>query len=603
MTTITTATPQLIAGLPTAAIVRDVEKHSLDREPEVRQMSDDHGHNQNDIEKDSTDGTYKQEGVKRIEAITTVWSKKLLWVMFVLLYLVTFCDQLLQAVQGNLTPYVTSEFSQHGLLATTSIVASIIGGVSTLTIAKIIDIWGRCEGFLAMLVMIIVGMVMKATCQNVETYAAAHTIYWVGHLGLIYVIDVMLADITSLQNRMIMFGINTTPTIATNFAGPKIADLFYVHSNFRWAFGAFCIILVAFCVPVAMVFIYSQRKANKAGVVSVKTEKRGVWGSFTYYFVQFDTIGMLLTTFGWSLLLLPFNLANTAPNGWATGYIIAMIILGVLLLVGFVIWEKYFAPVAYFPFRFLTDRTILGACLLYGIMFTSIFCWDAYYSSYLQVVHDLNIANSGYVLNSFSLMSAFIAPFVGLLIRYTGKFKWLAYAGMPFCVLGTVLLIHFRTPSSHVGYLVMCQLFNGISSGIWASTAQLSVMASVTHQEIAVSLALWGMFGSIGAAIGLAIAGALWTNVLPTALYNNLPLDSKDLAATIYGSIVVQKSYPMGSPIRDAIIAAYADVQRKMVIAGAAFTPLLLVCIIIGKNINVRKLEEGHSKQSKGNVW
>jgi hypothetical protein len=83
-------------------------------------------------------------------------------------------------------------------------------------------------------------------------------------------------------------------------------------------------------------------------------------------------VGMFLTTFGWCLLLLPFNLANTAPQGWKTGYIIAMIVLGVILLAAFVVWEKFYATVPYFPFRFLTDRTILGACLLYGIMFISI---------------------------------------------------------------------------------------------------------------------------------------------------------------------------------------------------------------------------------------
>lgn len=60
------------------------------------------------------------------------------------------------------------------------------------------------------------------------------------------------------------------------------------------------------------------------------------------------------------------------PQGWKTGYIIAMIVLGFFCLVAFFFWEKYFATVAYLPFRFLKDRTIIGACFLYGIMFLSI---------------------------------------------------------------------------------------------------------------------------------------------------------------------------------------------------------------------------------------
>jgi hypothetical protein len=80
---------------------------------------------------------------------------------------------------------------------------------------------------------------------------------------------------------------------------------------------------------------------------------------------------MFCTVFGWGLLLLPFSLAGYAHDGWKTGYIIAMIVLGVALLVAFGIWERFFAPVQYFPFRYLKDRTILGACLVYAFMFLS----------------------------------------------------------------------------------------------------------------------------------------------------------------------------------------------------------------------------------------
>lgn len=195
---------------------------------------------------------------------------------------------LLQAVQGNLVPYVTSAFGKHGLLATTSIVATIIGGVSRLTIAKMIDIWGRCEGFVVMVILVVLGMVLKATCVNVEMYAAAHTLYWVGHLGMQYVVDIILADTTTLKNRMLIIGINATPTIATTFAGPKIAELFYVYANFRWAFGAFSIILVAFCLPVAIIFIISKRKAVRLGVYPERVKTRSVWESTKYYFIEFD---------------------------------------------------------------------------------------------------------------------------------------------------------------------------------------------------------------------------------------------------------------------------------------------------------------------------
>lgn len=49
-----------------------------------------------------------------------------------------------------------------------------------------------------------------------------------------------------------------------------------------------------------------------------------------------------------------------------------MIIFGVVSLILFALWEKYFARVSYLPFKFLKDRTILGASMTYGVMFISI---------------------------------------------------------------------------------------------------------------------------------------------------------------------------------------------------------------------------------------
>ncbi|EFY87939.1 siderophore iron transporter mirB [Metarhizium acridum CQMa 102] len=582
----------------TPGFVAEPDKHPSDMEKD--QINTNHEARE---KKPDTEPSYKQEGVQRVEAITSVWTKQVLIIMFVLLYLVSFIDQLQGSVTGNLQNFITSSFGEHGLLAATDIVASIIGGVCTLTIAKIIDIWGRCEGFVAMIVLMVVGLITKGVSQDVPTYAAGHTLYWVGHIGLGYIITIILADMTTLRNRLILFGIQQTPIIATTFAGPRIADLFYANVDFRWAFYSFCIILVFFAIPVAIVFVLSKRKAVRMGVYPERPRNRTAWESCKHYFIEFDVIGMFLTVAGWSLLLLPFQLVNTASDGWRTGYVIAMIVVGVVLLALFAIWEKYFAPVQYFPWAYLKDRTILGACLLYGFMFLSIFCWDTYYQSYLEVVHFQSITDSGYILNSFSLASSFISPLIGVYIRYFGNVKWPSLGMIPFAILGTALLVRFRTPSTSVGVLVMCQLFNGFATGVWAMTGQLAIMASIDHQHIAVAIALFGLFGSIGQAIGFAIAGGLWTNSMEDKMYRYLPDDYKNQTETIYGDIEAQLALPAGSPARDGIIHAYSDVQRVMAICGSCFMALAILCIFLWRSINVRTLEETRGKQTKGMVF
>lgn len=66
-------------------------------------------------------------------------------------------NSLQQQISGNLTVYVTSSFAEHPLTATTSVMSSIIGAVAKLPIAKIIDIWGRTEGYILMVFLATLG--------------------------------------------------------------------------------------------------------------------------------------------------------------------------------------------------------------------------------------------------------------------------------------------------------------------------------------------------------------------------------------------------------------------------------------------------------------
>ncbi|KAM3536196.1 hypothetical protein MY4038_000662 [Beauveria bassiana] len=542
-----------------------------------------------------------QDGVREVRAITTIWTKWTLWSMFALLYLISFVDYLQNALDYALSPYITSVFGQHGLLNVGGILSTIIGGCAPLALAKVIDIWGRVEGFLFMLLICVIGMIMKAVSHNVETYVAAHTLYWAGHIGIRYVIGVIISDMTSLKNRMIFIGFSNTPRIATAFAGPAIGKLFYEKSNFRWAFGAFTIILIASCMPAIGLMMAMYRKARKQGIVEKRQRSgRTLLQSLKFYAIELDLVGIFVLMFALSFLLLPFSLAPRAPQKWETPYIIALLVLGVLLFPVFYVWEAKLAPVQFLPFRYLKQGTIIGSSLLVGFMYLSTFCWNTYFYSYLLVVNRQPIDDAGYIVNTFSLTACFFAPIIGFIISYTGDFKLTAYSGVPIMLLGTALLIPFRQPSAPVGMLVFTQFLVGLGSQVFSSCSTIAIMAPVTHQYIAVVNAIAGLFGGVGAAIGIAIAGAMWNNMIPDQLYQRLPEASKANTSIIFGDITIQQSFLDGTPERDAVVGSYAHVMRLMVIAGAAFMPLCLVCVFSWKNINVRKIEEEQGKQTKG---
>lgn len=278
--------------------------------------------------------------------------------------------------------------------------------------------------------------------------------------------------------------------------------------------------------------------------------------------------------------------------------IICMIIFGGLLLIGFALYEKYLAPKCFIPFELLLDRTVAGACLLAGIIFVSFYIWDNYFTSFLQVVFDLSVTEASYVRNIYSVGSCFWSVIVGALIRWSGRFKWLAlYFGVPLTILGNGLMIQFRQPGINVGYIVMCQIFIAFAGGALVICEQMAVMAVTSHQYVAVALAVEGMFSDIGGAIGSTVAAAIWTGVFPTKLAEYLPEDAQADLASIYAELPVQLSYPVGSAARAAISKAYGEAQKTMLIASTAILSLAIVSVLVWRDVKVKGF-----KQVKGTV-
>lgn len=153
-------------------------------------------------------------------------------------------------------------------------------------------------------------------------------------------------------------------------------------------------------------------------------------------------------------------------------------------------------------------------------------------------------------------------------------------------------MIHFRGDDSPIGYVIMCQIFIAFAGGTLVITEEMEVMAAAPHAGVAAMLALIGLFSSVGGAIGAAISGAIWSNTVPEALIAALPEGSKDLASSIYASLVVAEGYPVGGAIRDAIDEAYGVAQRRLTIAATCFIVLLVPFVWMWRDFRVKELRQ-----------
>lgn len=75
-------------------------------------------------------------------------------------------------------------------------------------------------------------------------------------------------------------------------------------------------------------------------------------------------IGLVLICAGLTLFMIPFSLTATEPDGWKSVTIICMIVMGGMLTITFVLYEKFFREKMFFPFEFIKDRSVLGTYLL-----------------------------------------------------------------------------------------------------------------------------------------------------------------------------------------------------------------------------------------------
>lgn len=412
-------------------------------------------------------------------------------------------------------------------------------------------------------------------------------------------LSIFIADTSALKNRAFALAFLSSPFIATVWIGGPLATAFLDGPGFRWGFGIFAIITPVACAPLLILFAVNYRKAKAAGLMPVRESNRTMRQSLWHYCIEFDIVGIFLLAAGLALFLLPFSLYSYQEDTWKSPMIICMIIFGGLLIIAFALYEKYLAPVTFIPFDLLLDRTVLGACILAAIIFVEFYIWNSYFFSFLQVVNGLSITEATYVSNIYTIGSCLFSLVVGVFIRWTGRFKALAlYFGVPLTILGVGLMIAFRQPNVNIGYVVMCQIFIAFAGGTLVICEQMAVMAATSHQYVAVVLAVEGMFASVGGAIGSTVAGAIWTGVFPARLADLLPADALPDLTLIYGSLEKQMSYPMGSPARDAIMQAYGDAQKSMIIAATAVLSIALVSVAVWRDIKVKDF-----KQVKGVVF
>lgn len=297
-----------------------------------------------------------------------------------------------------------------------------------------------------------------------------------------------------------------------------------------------------------------------------------------------------------TLVLVPFSLVGSRETTSTSSANAILVAIGIVMVIAFIFHERRTTH-PFLRFSLLLSSNVAGACLLSIAIFVAYFSWDGYYTSYLQVVHNLSITEAGYIGHIYGFGSSIWAVVVGYLMRRTDRFKWLACAALPVHILGGAMMIIFRRPDSHLVWIIMCQVLITIGGSTLVVCEQMAVMVVANHGELASVLALLSLSSYVGSAVGSSLSGAIWNTTLPEALAELLPNFSPEDRAWIGSDLAKQLSYPIGDPVRTAIIAAYDRAQVRMCITGALVSLVSIIAVSMWKDVRLSQ-----SKQVKGTV-
>ncbi|CDK29511.1 unnamed protein product [Kuraishia capsulata CBS 1993] len=537
-------------------------------------------------------------GVQKAEAVALVWSKTAVYLTYAWIWICFFMLALEQSIGSNVMAFAYADFSAASQVSTVGILASIVGGVLTLPIAKTLNVVGRAEAYLIFVVVYIIGIIILAACNGPKSYAAGYTFYSVGYSAVYMILQVFIADTSGLHNRAFAFAFANVPLICTAFTGPLAAESFLKVTTWRWAYGVFAIVMPFVLVPLALVFKFYEMKAKTIGLLVINNSGRSSLRSVMYYIQEFDIVGAFILMAAFILFLLPFSLETYGRTEYKSASFIVMVVIGFLLFFVFAAWEKFFARTHFVKWELFRQRTVLGAFCLAAILFFSYVTWDAYFYNFVYVVYNLPVSKAGYMTQIYNVGSCFWSVVFGAWLRYIKTFKYTClFFGLPLMFLGAGLMIHFRGQTSDIGYIIMCQIFIAFSGGTLFIGEDMAVMAAADREGIPMMLSVLNLSSSVGSAIGYAVAAAIYDNVFPSALRDALPADSKDLWTIIYfGGVSTQTAYPVGSDIRNAINYAYGQSQKNGAIAATCILVLAIPAITMWKNYKVDK------KQNKGTV-
>lgn len=446
--------------------------------------------------------------------------------------------------------------------------------------------------YLITLIFFLLGIVLCAGTKTATGYAVGSIIQEVGDAGLDLVCNILAADMSNLQWRGLVTAAVDSPYIVFAWVGANVSGDIIDSGSWRWGYGMYAIMMPALVAPLCFLLWFAGRKARKMGELSInassyharlvagtETEKLSYFQLLWNFIIRADIAGLVILAFGFCLLLLPFSLYKGADGGWHNPSMIAMLVVGAVLIIAFVFYEVFVAPIPLMNARIAKNKVFWLGVIIDVFYFASGTVRSTYYSSYVYVVKDWSATDWSYFNNTATVGLCVFGLTAGAIQRVTHKYKMLQIVGLCIRIIAMGITYWARGENANTAALVFTQILNSLGGAFSVVGTRVATQASVPHADLASVIAMLALYTKLGGSIGAAIAAGIWTGRMEDNLVKHGFTAAR--AKQIYsGFTKVSRTYAYKSVERNNIVAAADDTLEPIFITCLvmSFIPLLAAC-------------------------
>ena len=219
-----------------------------------------------------------------------------------------------------------------------------------------------------------------------------------------------------------------------------------------------------------------------------------------------DIRGLALITLG--ALGFVWGLVRGNQVGWGSPEVIGALVAGVVLVAGFVAWERR-AREPMLPMRFFSNRAFSAGNAAIYLTFAALFAAVFFFAQLLQTALGYDALGAGLRLIPWTATFLTVAPIAGALADKIGE-RPLMVTGLALQAAGLTWVALIAEPGMAYSQLLVPFIVAGVGVSMAIPAAQNSVVGSIGDDAIGKAAGANSMMRELGGVFGIAVAVAVF---------------------------------------------------------------------------------------------